>query len=184
MTEDTALTGSGNLLSDDDTFGIDSDPDGDPLGVASVDGVTDPAVDITASYGTLAWNADGSYTYTLDNGNSAVQALDDGQSLSETFTYTLTDGNGGTDTATLTVTINGTNDGPLVSTAIPDQSDQDSTLVSLDISANFADVDTTDTLTYSVTGLPPGSSAARSTPTPPPAPPTRSRSPPVTGPLR
>ncbi len=114
LTEDVTLSDSGNLLTDDDTFGIDSDPDGDPLGVANVDGVTDPTVDITGSYGTLDWDADGSYTYTLDNANAAVQALDDGQTITETFSYTVDDGNGGTDTAILTVTINGLNDAPVV----------------------------------------------------------------------
>jgi VCBS repeat-containing protein len=41
-----------------------------------------------------------------------VQALAAGQSLTETFAYTISDGQGGTATSTLTVTINGVNDAP------------------------------------------------------------------------
>ena len=34
----------------------------------------------------------GAYTYTLNEDNVAVNALDSGQSLSESFGYTVTDG--------------------------------------------------------------------------------------------
>ncbi|MFY8148194.1 MAG: VCBS domain-containing protein, partial [Prochlorococcaceae cyanobacterium] len=99
------------FLSDDDGFGVDSDPD-------TTDALTVTAVDTTGAnqHGSLAWNPDGSYTYTLNNQSPVVQALDEGETLTETYTYTLSDGNGGTDTATLTITINGTNDGPGIKT--------------------------------------------------------------------
>ena len=47
----------------------------DVLTVSEIDGETNPANDVVGSYGTLNWAADGSYTYTLDNANAAVQAL-------------------------------------------------------------------------------------------------------------
>ena len=53
------------------------------------------------SYGSLVLNSDGTYTYTLDNTNAAVNALNNGQTLTDTYTYTLTDGDGTTTTATL-----------------------------------------------------------------------------------
>src|SRR6185436_20357849 len=53
----------------------------------------------------------GAYTYTLDNSNGTVQALDDGETLTDTFTYAANDGTTSTNT-TLTITIFGTNDGP------------------------------------------------------------------------
>ena len=57
----------------------------------------------------------GSYSYTLNNAHAAVQGLDDvGQTLTETFNYTMQDADGDTDTATLTITINGANDAPTV----------------------------------------------------------------------
>jgi VCBS repeat-containing protein len=64
----------------------------------------------TSAYGWLTLNTDGSYSYTLDNNNAAVNALKTGETLTETFTYEITDGDGDTDTATLTITINGNTD--------------------------------------------------------------------------
>ncbi|MDD4701424.1 MAG: VCBS domain-containing protein, partial [Desulfovibrio sp.] len=66
-------------------------------------------------YGTFTLQADGSYAYSLNNALPAVQQLGVGAQLTETFTYTVFDGHGGTDTNSLTVTINGTNDAPQVS---------------------------------------------------------------------
>src|SRR5690606_14804124 len=58
-------------------------------------------------------NANGSYTYVVDNANPTVQALGNDDPLSESFTYTVRDPQGGTDTATLTITITGANDAPV-----------------------------------------------------------------------
>ena len=61
----------------------------------------------------------GNYVYTLytqaENpaGCAAVQALDNGQHLTEVFDYRVTDGDGDQSTASLTITINGTNDAPV-----------------------------------------------------------------------
>ena len=69
---------------------------------------------LAGSYGCLSLNADGSYTYVVNDNNPAVQALNVGISLSETFTYTVQDTGGLTDTAQLTVAINGANDAPVI----------------------------------------------------------------------
>jgi VCBS repeat-containing protein len=59
-----------------------------------------------AGYGTFMMTADGVWIYTLDDSNCAVQALNVGDTLTDTFKVTSLDG-----TAQLvTVTINGTND--------------------------------------------------------------------------
>jgi VCBS repeat-containing protein len=71
----------------------------------TVNGTTDGA------YGTLTLNADGSYSYVLNNFDPRVQGLDSDDSLTEVFTYTLTDGDGDARTTTLTITINGSDDG-------------------------------------------------------------------------
>ncbi|MCA9245856.1 MAG: tandem-95 repeat protein, partial [Planctomycetales bacterium] len=115
VSEDNVLSDSGNLLTDDDGFGVDSDVDGGVLAVAGVDAETDPASDVAGVYGTLDWNADGSYTYTLDNASLAVQSLGEGEVVTDTFTYTLSDSQGGTATASLTVAITGANDAPIAS---------------------------------------------------------------------
>ncbi|MDT8896337.1 DUF5801 repeats-in-toxin domain-containing protein [Halomonas sp. I1] len=69
---------------------------------------------IEGEYGTLTLEADGSYTYVLDNTNLDVQGLGDGDTLEEAFTYTLTDGDTDQDDATLTITIDGSDDGVTV----------------------------------------------------------------------
>ncbi|MFC3283205.1 retention module-containing protein [Litchfieldella rifensis] len=98
--EDAAAPLTGTVLTND-TQGADA--------LASV------AFDSTAAqYGTFIDHGDGTWSYTLDNSLAAVQALDDGETLTETFDYTLTDADGDTSTATLTLTINGQTDGPPV----------------------------------------------------------------------
>jgi VCBS repeat-containing protein len=87
----------GNVLAND------QDADGDALTVTSTG-------TFALAHGILVLNADGSYAYTLDNGDPEVNALGDGQTLSETFTYSTSDGKGGTDTARLDITIRGTTD--------------------------------------------------------------------------
>ncbi len=65
----------------------DTDPDGDPL---SVTAVSDPP------NGTATNNNNGTVTYQPDNGFIG----------SDSFTYTISDGRGGSDTATVRVTVN------------------------------------------------------------------------------
>ena len=50
-------------------------------------------------------------TYTADQ--SAADALDAGETADDVFTYTVTDENGATTTATLTITVSGSNDAPV-----------------------------------------------------------------------
>jgi hypothetical protein len=99
--EDTVLTGT--ILSND------NDPDGDPISISQfvVGGNTYLAgqTAILDGVGTLVINADGSYTFgPALNFNGAVP----------TVTYTLSDDNGGTDTATLNITITPVNDPPVL----------------------------------------------------------------------
>ncbi len=90
-----------------DTSGADT-----AISVVGVDfgGAQTVGTPFPSSFGTLDLNSDGTYTYTLDNGNSTVDALDTGQSLTEQFNYTITDTDGDTSTASLTVTVNGVTD--------------------------------------------------------------------------
>src|SRR5262245_31991669 len=78
---------------------------------------TDNGTTITAvgTYGTLViTKATGGYTYTLANGQANVQALADGQHVTDVFTYTNADNHGGSSQSTLTVTVTGTNDAPVI----------------------------------------------------------------------
>ena len=63
-----------------------------------------------AGYGTFTMTADGAWIYKLDDSNCAVQALNVGDTLTDTFKVTSLDG-----TAQLvTVTIDGTNDAAII----------------------------------------------------------------------
>lgn len=115
-----------------------------------IDGALDPAsvtVISAPSNGTTAVNGDGSITYSPNadfNGSDSFsyEACDDG-------TPTLCD------TATVDVTVNPVNDDP-TATVISDQSNVDGESVNLDVSGNFSDVDTGDTLDFSAGNLPTG----------------------------
>ena len=157
VTEDSSLTTAGNVISDNDGSGIDTDPDGDSLTVSAVDGIgASVGVALTSTFGDIVINSDGSYIYTLDNSNPTVAALDVGEILLETFDYTVNDGEGGSSTATLTITIIGSNDAPVAGGTIPAQNNLDSESIStLDTSVFFSDPDG-DSLTFSASGLPTG----------------------------
>ena len=88
----------------------DNDPDLETITVTS-------AGTYAGQYGTLVIAADGSYTYTLDEDLTVVNALDAGQTLAESFAYTISDGLLSVG-STLTITIFGTNDAPTIGTAI------------------------------------------------------------------
>ena len=104
VTEDTLLTATGSVP-------VPRDPDvHDVLSIQ-------PMSNVAGTYGTLTLNADGTYTYTLNNSLPAVQALGAGERLLDVFTYTVRDNHGATGSNTLTVTINGTNDTPSVGSA-------------------------------------------------------------------
>jgi VCBS repeat-containing protein len=105
---------TGNVLTND----TDVDAYGETRAVMSVSGVAAGTVNgtTTGNFGSLTLNADGSYTYTVDNTNPAVEALRlASQTLTDTFTYEVIDAASATATATLTITIQGANDNPVAS---------------------------------------------------------------------
>ena len=64
---------------------------------------------VTGTYGQLTVGADGTYTYVANQ--SAADDLDAGDTVTDSFTYTISDGDA-TDTATLIITVTGINDTP------------------------------------------------------------------------
>ena len=66
----------------------------------------------TNGYGTYTINAAGQWVYTLDNTNPAVNALNTGQSMTDTFTVNTIDGTA----SQVTITINGATDPSLPAT--------------------------------------------------------------------
>jgi VCBS repeat-containing protein len=78
--------------------------------VASSSSYNSNGTSITGTYGTITIGADGSYTYAATT--DATDALDAGESATDTFVYTLSDGTAIT-TANITITVLGANDGPV-----------------------------------------------------------------------
>ena len=118
VTEDTTLTASGNVVNAGtgaDTLAADQ-----ALVSAVRFGTTTGALGspLAGAFGSLTLAANGSYTYTLTNSSPAVQALKQGQSLTEVFSYTLTDADGDASITTLTITVNGSNDAPQLNAAV------------------------------------------------------------------
>jgi uncharacterized repeat protein (TIGR01451 family) len=94
VAQDDGLSAGEDGSGTTDVLANDSDPNGDTLNVTST---TDPA------NGSVVDNDDGTVTYTPDpdfNGN-------------DSFDYTVSDGRGGTDTATVAVTVISVNDAPV-----------------------------------------------------------------------
>ena len=121
-----------------DLIGNDTDVDGDTLTVQSIAGTAitpGTAQTIAVSNGTVNVSAAGVVTFTPDaNYNGPIA-----------FTYVVSDGQGGTDTGSVSGTINPINDDP---TAVADSfsTDEDTTSAAIDLIGNDTDVDG-DTLT-------------------------------------
>ncbi|NJR69828.1 MAG: cadherin-like domain-containing protein [Synechococcales cyanobacterium CRU_2_2] len=102
--EDTPV--SGNVLTND------TDANGGVLSVTAINGSsTNIGTPVTLASGAqVTLNANGSYIY---NPNGQFETLNDAQSATDSFQYSLSDGQGGSSTATATVTINGVTDAPV-----------------------------------------------------------------------
>ncbi|MCA9054287.1 MAG: hypothetical protein KDA75_10650, partial [Planctomycetaceae bacterium] len=102
--EDQVL--SGNLITDNNGNGSDSDPEMGLLAITQVDGSGgNVGAQFTLGSGALLTvNSDGTFNY---DPNGVFDALESGESAVDTFTYTITDDGGLTDQATVTVTIDG-----------------------------------------------------------------------------
>ena len=151
---------TGNVLGNDTD--VDSSANGETQTVSTIragsegDSGTAGTVGsvLVGTYGSLTLNADGSYTYVIDNDNAAVQALrTSGETLSESFTYNVTDAAGLSDSATLTITIEGANDAPVASNnlgyATADNGSGNAVNPSGNLLTNDSDVDAGDSLSIS-----------------------------------
>ncbi|KJC41413.1 adhesin, partial [Bradyrhizobium sp. LTSP849] len=142
---------TGNVLTND------TDPDtGDTKTVTAVSfGATAGALgtSLTGAHGGLVLNADGTYTYTINETDAAVQALRlPTDTLTDTFNYTMSDTAGANSSTTLTVTIHGANDAPVLAAQTSAQSAVIGQAYSLTLpTGTFTDVDSGDSLTYVAT---------------------------------
>ncbi len=115
--------------------------------------------ELAGKYGKITINKDGSYTYTLDENNTSVQALGEDDKLEDDFTYTIKDGDGDLSTSTIKINIKGRNDGVSLSGLdsdsadvkvyekhLTDGSEADATKTSKDASFSFSSHDGLDKL--------------------------------------
>ncbi|WP_419905425.1 VCBS domain-containing protein [Kiloniella sp.] len=120
--EDSLLPATGNVVTGfDDISGDSNTTDGkaDILGGDGFGGITWAnaigGTTVVGLYGTMIVDDKGNYSYQLDDNNPLVDGLNVGDSLIEEFSYTLRDGSGDTTIAKLSLTINGSNDAPILS---------------------------------------------------------------------
>lgn len=115
VTQGNVISGA-NDAGNDPLAQEDTDEDGDVLQIVSFSDANEtvgPDGMVTGDYGTLTMDINGNYTYTLtSNDDPVIQGLAEGETLTDVFTYIVTDTYNQPQTATLTITIVGTNDGP------------------------------------------------------------------------
>ena len=98
VTEDAGIVGGFLTATDDINFGPFFNNDAGQWTAETISG----------AYGsTLVIDDDGVWTYSANNANASIQALNTGETLTEVFTATSTNG-----TSTITITINGTDEPP------------------------------------------------------------------------
>jgi len=136
--EDTTLSVSGSVDANDIDNGAT---------------LTYTATATAGTYGSIAVNAtSGDWTYTLANGTdgtaSAVQSLAAGESHDEVFTVNVSDGVGGTISQNVTITVAGTNDAPVITSAVQTGTVKEDTTLSVSGSVDASDIDNGATLTY------------------------------------
>jgi hypothetical protein len=145
---DEDAVASGNVFAndiDDDAGDVNGDGIPDGLTVTAVGG--DPA-SVAQPFAlddgvTMTIDADGSYTVDAIN----ADYLSVGETLEHTVTYSVDDGNGGSDTASITVTVHGVNDDPL---ANPDTNTTDEASgITGNVLTNDSDIDRLDTIAVS-----------------------------------
>ncbi|NOH86064.1 cell surface protein, partial [Vibrio sp. 03-59-1] len=155
VTEDVDVTLADTLVSEGSLTISDVDandnPEFNPNGVFTPTGSTD-----AAALGSLVIDADGDWTYTVDN--NAVQYLDEGESVTEIYTVSATDGT----EHVVTITINGAED-PSDITVGEGDSDEGSVTEDVDVtladtlvsegSLTISDVDANDTPEFNPNGV-------------------------------
>ncbi|MBN2293610.1 MAG: tandem-95 repeat protein, partial [Pirellulales bacterium] len=127
---DTATSGS--------LLGLVDDPDaGDTPEFSPSSGTTAEGAAFTIDPTSGAWTYDPTVSASL-------KALADGETVDDTFEYTVSDGNGGTATGTITITVTGVNDAPVAVDDDTAETDEE-TAIDIDVLGNDYDPDNGDT---------------------------------------
>jgi VCBS repeat-containing protein len=140
--EDGPATVLGNVVIND------TDLDSDPLAAVPQSGA------LGSSGGVFSIEATGLVVF---DPAGQFDDLAPGQTRTTSTQYTVTDGRGGADIATISVTVVGSNDAPVVLSAIGPRSGLDASAVApIDVGSLVTDLDASDVVTFTATGLPVG----------------------------
>ena len=109
------------------------------------DTLTVTAIDTTDTVGLVSSNGDGTFTYDPDG---QFEALAAGETVADSFSYTVTDDHGAVATATVTITVSGANNPPIANddAGIGFSTDEDNSFTTGDVLNNDSDPDTGDAL--------------------------------------
>ena len=145
-----------NNLTDTGSFTI-ADLDNDSVTVSTAEGTTDAVGGsflgaLTATVADDTDDGSGQINWTYTVADADVEYLEEGETVTETFTVTVSDGNGGTVDQTVTVVITGANDAPTLTTgavdvAVNEASDASAQDLSSSGTITFADLDETTSIT-------------------------------------
>ena len=135
VTEDAATTTATGTLTHTD---VDANND------ANVFTAVSTATDSANGYGTYTVTTGGAWTYTLDNTNTTVSALAASATATDSFAVTAEDGT----SQTVTVTITGANDAPVITSSATASAPENGTAAAI-ITTTDAE---SDNITYSISG--------------------------------
>ena len=135
-----AIENTATVLNTDELLANDTDFDGDEITIVSVD--------VTSTLGAEISFQGGEIVYLP---GTTFDALAQGEVVTDMFTYTVDDGFGGSDIATVTVTVTGTNDAPVL--VVDDAAiSMDEGVIGLAAGINAQDADAGGNLTYDLSG--------------------------------
>ncbi|WP_109465620.1 ExeM/NucH family extracellular endonuclease [Albibacillus kandeliae] len=132
-----AVEGTALMIDTAELLANDHEFDGDTLVITAVSATSELGASLSLENNQITYLAGASF-----------DALAEGEQVTDTFTYIVDDGKGGTDTATVTVTLTGTNDAPDLTVASDVTIDENTTAVT---TASATDVDSS-TLVYALSG--------------------------------
>lgn len=134
---------------------VASDVDGDTLHYSAKlhDAQGNGSTVVQGKYGTLIINQDGTYTYRLDNNKTETQELGarGHESDTEHFDIIVSDGKGDPATQSITVTVHGTNDAPVLSVDSALSVTESTDPVTITGQSTVYDVDKGDSHTFTIT---------------------------------
>jgi len=108
------------------------------------------SVNTTGTKGAVVNNGDGTFGYDPDG---KFESLSQGDTATDTFTYTVTDSYGASSTKTATVTVHGENDPPTLQAPVGSEPVFGNDSLALSATMAFSDIDLSDTHTVTFTAL-------------------------------